>query len=431
MKNFFTALYHFMYLHIRALLFISLLFFAQLITSHSTIMAQDIASGMWHAELDLGEEILPFNLEVHGGLNTFRALQMTIINGDEYIIIDDIAFNDDGDLVADLPYFNSELVFNIVKGEMIGQWINYAKSEDYKLPFRAIPNEKRRFLDPGVEPITDLSGKWEVNFSPGTDDQYPAIGEFRQSGNYVSATFITETGDYRFLQGVLNGENLKLSAFDGAHAFLFTAKVEKDNKGASTIRGTFYSGSHWKEEWQAVENEKAILADPHKLTYLKEGFTTLEFSFPNAKDKMVSLADQRFKDKVVIIQVLGSWCPNCMDETRLYTRLYNNYCDDGLEIVGLAFEASDEKDKAWALLNKYADQMGIDYELLYAGKASKRIASEALPMLNKIISFPTSIIVDRSGAIRKIHTGFYGPATSEYDSYVKELEAFLKELLEE
>jgi len=392
-------------------------------------IANDFYQGLWHAELDLGKEVLPFNLEIYGGLNTKRALQMTIINGDEFIKIHEIKVLDDGMIEARLPLFNSSFYFKLNAGRIEGHWVNYAKSDDYKLPFTAIPNEKRRFLEEKIKPEADLTGRWEVSFSPNSDDIYPAVGEFKQSGNYVSATFITETGDYRFLQGVLNGDKLKMSAFDGAHAFLFIATVGEKVTSEKILEGTFYSGSHWEEPWQAVENEKALLTDPNKLTFLKDGFNTIDFSFPNSDDKMVSLSDEMFRGKVVIVQVLGSWCPNCMDESRLYRHLYNKYCDEGLEIVGLAFEASEDKDKVWATLDRYKSQMGIEYDILYAGKANKKVASEALPMLNKVISFPTSIIIDRDGIVQKVHTGFYGPATSEYDSYAKDLENYLVGLI--
>lgn len=394
-------------------------------------MGGDFYQGMWRAELDLGKEVLPFNLEIYGGLNSMRALQMTIINGDEFIKVDEIAVRDDGFIEARLPVFNSSLVFKQKEDRLEGHWINYAKSADYKLPFTAQAGLKERFIVESLPPAADLSGRWEVTFSPDTDDSYPAVGEFKQIGNHVSATFITETGDYRYLEGILNGNKLKLSTFDGAHAFLFIADLSalESEKEVKTLKGIFYSGSHWEEPWIAHENAKATLKDPNELTFLKDGFANIEFSFPDEQDKMISFSDKKFRGKVVIVQVLGTWCPNCMDETRLYTQLYNRYCDEGLEIVGLAFEATEDKAEAWTRLSRYKEQLGIEYDLLYSGKASKGVASEALPMLNRIISFPTSIILDRDGIVRKIHTGFYGPATSEYATYTKDFEKYLVGLL--
>ena len=56
----------------------------------------------------------------------------------------------------------------------------------------------------------------------------------------VTGTFLTETGDYRYLEGVVDGDSLKLSCFDGSHAFLFHAALDQDS-----FRGRFWSGTHW------------------------------------------------------------------------------------------------------------------------------------------------------------------------------------------
>ena len=53
-------------------------------------------------------------------------------------------------------------------------------------------------------------------------------------------------------------------------------------------------------------------------------------------------------------------------------------------------------------------------------------------MLNKIISYPTTIFIDKKGNVRKIYTGFSGPATGEaYTDFVKETTEFVEMLLRE
>jgi peroxiredoxin len=227
----------------------------------------------------------------------------------------------------------------------------------------------------------------------------------------------------------MDGNTMRLSTFDGAHAFLFTAKVTD-----STMEGTFYSGNHWKEPFVAKRNANYELPSAIDLTFLKEGYNSVEFSFPDATGNIVSLKDERFKDKVVIVQIMGTWCPNCLDESKYYADFYNKNKDKGIEIVALAFEYAKSKEIAFNRINRLKSKIGIDYAVLLAqyGTSDKKKAQEKLPMLNHILSYPTSIFIDKTGKVRKIHTGFNGPATGEkYKEFKVEFEGFVEELLSE
>jgi hypothetical protein len=58
--------------------------------------------------------------------------------------------------------------------------------------------------------------------------------------------------------------------------------------------------------------------------------------------------------------------------------------------------------------------------------------NESLPMLNNFLAFPTTIIIDRKGNVRRIHTGFSGPATGvHFTEFKKEFELFIDTLLNE
>lgn len=407
----------------RFVIFISTLVLLQACSNKSANLSSYKITGnsTWFAVLDLGEAKLPFKLNIAtDDKNTISAIK--IKNGQETIDIKEFSQTNDS-LKFKLPFFDNEFIGIYTTKEINGYWFNYAKSKDYKLPLRATKMNPYNNVN---KPTFNVSGKWQATFSKETDDPYPAIAELTQNGNKLNGTFLTETGDYRFLSGYVDGNELVLSAFDGAHAFLFKAIYKNER-----LSGTFYSGKHWKEPWEAIKNEEAILRDAETLTYLKEGYEGVEFAFPNAKGDTVSLQDEHYKNKVVIVQVLGSWCPNCMDESRLYASMYNQYKDKGLEIIGLAFERPDEPEKVAAILNRYKNQMGINYEILWAGKASKKEAAEKLPMLNHVMSFPTSIFLDKNGIVKKIHTGFSGPATSTYKSYEAGLHSFLNSLLSE
>ncbi|MEL6651568.1 MAG: TlpA disulfide reductase family protein, partial [Bacteroidota bacterium] len=345
----------------------------------------------------------------------------------EVIEIEDVRFANDS-LWIRMPVFDSEFQLALQgDGQLLGSFFNYSRGIDYQIPAQAIKAEVPRFSATAAD--FAIEGKWEAVFSDGTEDEYPAVGVFTSEADYIAGTFLTETGDYRFLEGSVSGDSLKLSCFDGAHAFLFEAKLTGD-----TLRGTFWSGNHWEEPFWMVRNAEAALRSPEELTYLKDGYNKLSFSFPDLEGTPVSLDDTRFDDKVVVIQIMGSWCPNCLDETKLYKEWYDRYHDQGLEIVALAFERSrGDLSLAQRNVKRLVDKLGLEYPFLIAATENNKAgASAKLPMLNAIISYPTSIFLDRQGNIRRIHTGFNGPGTGEvYLRYREEYEAFLEKLLAE
>ena len=147
---------------------------------------------------------------------------------------------------------------------------------------------------------------------------------------------------------------------------------------------------------------------------------------------MVSLDDPKYQDKVVIVQVLGTWCPNCMDETRFLAQWYKEHKDKDVAIIGLAYEKKDDFEYASKRVKQMAEKLDAGYDFLIAGTPDKESTSRTLPMLNHIMSFPTTIFIDKKGTVRKIHTGFYGPGTGEYyTEFVQEFNAFTRELMEE
>ncbi len=379
-------------------------------------------TGAWHLSLDIGEEQLPMDLELlHNGA-TWSAV---ILNADERIEVQDLQVTADS-LIMRMPLFDSDFKAEFKSPtQMTGIWTNYLKSPDYKIPFIATSGETPRF--PHDKATAQLTGNWEVRFSPDTDDEYPAIGSFTQVDDHLSGTFITETGDYRFLEGVVDGDSLKLSCFDGSHAFLFKAQVN-----GNTMSGQFWSGTHWNEPWVAARNEEIALTHPDSLTYLKEGYEMINFSFTDIDGHEVSPMNPEYKNKVVLVQVMGSWCPNCVDETRLLNEAYHAYNTDGLEVVALAFEKEKEPAKAKHSLVRFKNALDIEYPIAHAGYAAKDSAAAALPFLNHVMSYPTCIVIDKKGIVRKIRTGFYGPGTGDhYTLYKQEFMEFVEALLEE
>jgi thiol-disulfide isomerase/thioredoxin len=383
----------------------------------------DLSNGIWRAALitEFGAEI-PFNFEVK---DSASVLYVDIINGDNKLRVDEIIHHDDSVFMR-LPFFDAEIKGTITDGKIDGIYIKHLANRDVVMSFYAQHDISWRIKEKLAKPLYDITGKWETKFIKDQDTTL-AIGIFKQVDNKVTGTFITKTGDYRFLEGVLDGDELTLSTFDGGFSLLFTAKVNADS---TLSEGKYYSGFSSVKDFIAKKNENVKLEDAYSLTYLKDGYDKISFSFPDLNKKIVNLSDDRFKNKVVVIQLLGSWCPNCIDETAFLTSFQeeNNFND--VEIVGLAYERTTNFEKSKANLERIVKRFNVKYPILITGYTSdKGEPAKSLPMLNHVMAFPTTIIIDKKGNVNKIHTGFSGPGTgAAYEEYVTEFIKLINDL---
>jgi thiol-disulfide isomerase/thioredoxin len=380
-----------------------------------------LKKGYWAANLTLNNTTkLPFRLEISGSK---KKPNFIIHNAEEKIQLSSIKKINDS-LQIDFPNFHSYLRF-IIKGktEISGTWTNLNKGNNYKIPFHAefgnvnIPTE--------FSPL-NLTGRWKTNFSPNSEDSEMAIGVFKSSEHKISGTFLTETGDYRFLDGYTFNNKMILSCFDGSHAFLFTADLKDEQ-----LSGVFFSGKHYSTKWIATKDEKFQLRNPDSLTYLvkKESFN---FKVKDLENKDFSFPNEQFNNKVTVVQIMGTWCPNCLDETRFLKEMYEKYHSKGLEIISVCYETPNDFAEQVQKVNLLKNRLDLDYTFLIGGTANKALASEQFSVLNQIISYPTAIFLNKKGEVVKIHTGFNGPGTGEiYSNFVKETEGMLLNLLQE
>ena len=369
-------------------------------------------TGMWRATIEIQGKELPFNFEVER--SSSDRLIIYLINAGERLMLDEVEVKGDSVDIA-LHIFDANIKGKIEGNTVTGLFIKNTAA-DYRLPFKAVHGLAYRFpKTTTATEVPDFSGKYQVTFIHESDTT-PAVGIFHQTGDSVTGTFLTPTGDYRFLQGNVSNGKMQLSTFDGNHAYLFSAVKAKDG----TLQGEYYSGKTWFERWHGVRNENAVMPDPDTLTYLKEGYHRIEFSFPDIDGNNVSLNDERYKNKVVILQLSGTWCPNCMDETRFLAPWYEQNKNRGVEIIGLAYERKPDFEYASARVKKMIEKLNVTYDFVIAGTDDKEKASETLPMLNRVVAFPTTIFIGKDGRVRKIHTGFTGPGTGVYYEQFKE-----------
>ncbi len=385
-----------------------------------------LKTGIWRGVLknQSGHEV-PFNFDVR---DTSGRQELFVMNGAERYRVTDIRVSGDSVFIH-MPLFNSEFRLKYGSSNLAGYWIKHYGYKDVATPFHAEYGRSWRFFSQPEKPAYNVSGRWTAIFDDGGKKD-TTVGEFKQKGADLTGTFLTTTGDYRYLQGSVSGDKIYLSCFDGGHAYLFTAEL-KDEK--TLENGKYYAGFSDLETWSGHRNEHAKLPDAYSLTKLKPGYKSITFAFEDLSGKRVSLADAKFKNKVVIVQMLGSWCPNCMDETSYLIKYYKKYHPRGVEIIGLAYERTTDPAKSKPTLQQLKTRFNIPYPLLVTGHTPDlRDAQKSLPELADFIGFPTTIIIDKKGDVRKIHTGFSGPGTGKYYAeFTQEFEKLTDSLLAE
>ncbi len=377
--------------------------------------------GVWRGEITAQNNQIPFNFKIYKQNDSIR---INLINGEEIIPIDEVY------LIKDTISFNMFIFDSEIKGAVDSTSLNgfYKKNyiDNYSLPFKAQFNKPGRIDHASSNGQFD--GTWETIFKSSNGRKTKAIGIFKTKDKILHGTFLTTTGDFRYLDGYTNRDTLFLYSFDGNHLFKFKAHKVND----SVLKGEFWSGKSGYKTFISKRNDTTKLPDPEKITYLKEGFDKIDFSFKDLEGKPVSLNDERYKGKVVILQIFGTWCPNCMDETRFYADWYKKNKDRGVEIIGLAYENKPDFEYAKSRVEKMVRKLHVDYDFVIAGTSQIESVSRSLPMLDNVISFPTSIIIDKTGKVRKIHTGFNGPATGKYyQEFTEDFNQFINQLLKE
>ncbi len=391
------------------------------------VQSQLLKTGIWRGSLlrQDGNEIA-FNFEVkqQNGKNIF-----IIHNAAERIEVSNITFSNDSCFVI-MPVFESQFRLKIISNDQLqGVWIKGTSTQNLLMPFKAEFGKKYRYHGTG-KPGFNISGRWAATFISNNENE-EAIAEFSQKGQKLSGTFLTSTGDYRYLEGVVQNDLLQLSGFDGGHAYYFSGKIID----ATHIEaGMFMSGLTYKQQWIAEKNATAALAEDAAAMYLKPGEDRLNFSFPDLDSKKISINDERFHNKVVVIQLMGSWCPNCMDETAFLSEFYNKNKERGIEVISLAYEYSEDFERSQKNLRKFQQYFNVQYPMLITGvKAGDTLRTQkTLPQLTPIKMFPTTIFIGKDGKVKKIDTGFNGPGTgAHYEEYKKKFNTIISELIEE
>lgn len=417
-------------------------------------MLLQIITGLWRAVLLLPDAELPFTFEMKKENSSYV---MIMHNAGERIKADEITIKGDS-LYIKLPVYDSQFSLKVKGEKMEGDWINYSRKERPVIPFKAsfiktlqatdaitsqreinrIRGRRRPDVDKQIKskndtkvttrfitansPTLDVNGRWETWMDVTEADSSLAIGVFKQEGNKVTGTFLASGGDHRYLEGNISDDTLWMSTFDGSHCWLYRAV-----KNGTQLNGTFWSGNHYKSAWHATRNENIQLPDAGNIAAVT---MPLVFSFPDADSNFVSLSDERFKGKAIIVQVMGSWCPNCLDETAFLSDFYIKNKDKGIEVVALDFEKTTDFARISNNIKRLSARYKTTYPILYAGSVGREEVMKKIPGLENFKSYPTTIYINRQGKVIKVYSGFSGPATgAEYEKFKAEFEKTIEALL--
>jgi len=389
------------------------------------------AEGVWRGEFRVNGEPLPFNFEITG--NRAEESSFALINGSrrDYFNVEQ---RDDGTLWVVMNTYDAALEARIEEGSegkrLVGHYRDLVpkRNGSSDLPFTAEHGQNWRFVEPGKDrgADADLDGKWAItNQDRSAGENQVAL--LKQEGTRLTGVFMTVVGDTRELEGSVQGDRFYLSHFSGPSPLLIRGTIEDGE-----IQGAMSFGIYRINKFEGYKSNEVELPDPYKLTYLKEGYNTIDFTFPDLQGNPVSLSDDKYKGKVVIVEVIGTWCPNCTDQTQFLAPWFRDNQHRGVEAVAVAFEQEDDFGYFQKILGRFKEFFDIRYDIVFGGIADKKVATEKLEGLNYMAAFPTTIIIDRRGDVREIYTGYTGTVTGEYyEDYVRKFNARLDELIAE
>ena len=368
-----------------------------------------LLSGQWDATVDIGQAEIPFRFEM---AEQGTELKGFFFEGDKKIASTSASYAD-GRLQFEYEYLDATLTATF-DGETLDGAYHYHRKNGKKYPFHAQRHIRAAVRQSPQTQIPQVTGDWEMKLvgedhNP-TKDPRTALSwklYLRQTASDVTGSILRVDGDTGTLTGSWQGDSLVLSHFAGERPVLLEATLRPDG----TLDILFNKRNKYLAARTSDAQAKGIPEppDPAKFTSVTERDEPFHFSFPDANGTIVSDADARFKNKVVILAIGGTWCPNCRDEAPFLVNLYRRFHADGLEIVGLNFEASGDFAEDKPRLDSFVHEFSIPYPVLYAGAIPN--VTDKLPRIANFDSYPTTIYLGRDGRVASVRAGFAGPAT--------------------
>ena len=373
--------------------------------------------GAWRATLDLTGGALPFTLRIEGGRGRWSG---QLCNAAECQAISRIRMEGDS-LVLELADYAAS-VAAVQRGDsLVGRYHNVGRRGPRTIPFRAARGASPHAVAPPA-----LLGRWDAWFQNGFDAT-PRVIQIEQTASGVEGTVISNSGDYGRFAGAMAGDTLQLGHFDGSFVYLLTAQLDGD-----TLRGIFHAGLRSQTPFVAVRSTGSRHLTPPTEVTRADSTVPFRFAAPDLDGHLVSSTDARFRGKVVLLDIFGSWCPTCHEAAPLLVELERDFHSRGLEVVGLAFEVAGDTAIDAPQVRRYRDKFGITFPLLLGGTSDVETVAALLPGLVGFTAFPTTIFLGRDGGVRRIHAGFYGAVTgAAHTALVAEFRREVERLLSE
>lgn len=374
-------------------------------------------SGLWDAAVVVNGLEIPFRFEISG---SGAATSGWFFNGDEKVTSTGGKF-ENGSLTLNFDHYATEIEAGLVNGRLAGV---YNRATGF-YPFYA-----RKFTPSNVFPneVPQIDGLWTIGNVNSNKGESAWRFIVRQSGAEVTAAILRVDGDTGALAGTFRNGKFIVSHFSGARPLVLELTPQKD--------GTLEIVRNRTDKMIAVKDAEAKLkgvaepTDPSRHSSVKNPTEPFKFAFPDLTGKIVSSTDERFRGKVLIVGIGGSWCPNCHDEAPFLSELSTKYRAKGLEIVELSFEEEAQKAKGFPRLLAFNKRYGVNYTVLLAGDQAD--LQEKVPQIHNLNSFPTTIFIGRDGLVRAVHAGFAGAVSGMFHENAKEeITATVERLLAE
>ncbi len=387
-----------------------------------------IQDGDWRGLLRTAGGPLPFILRIQHPTTDDRpaGIAAFLVNGPEAQEIPLVRWDGD-DLVFRLDYYDAEIRARIAANgaSMEGGFSRRrGKDEVVRMVFGAARPDAGPAKTRSISfPEQRLRTRYAVRFEGEADPAVLVLGPAKEGATTrfpLAATFLTTTGDYRYLSGDVRDGTLTLSTFNGVHAFLFTARVGADG----SLNGEFFSGPASRTAWTATPDPGASLPDAFAMAEVADDTRIGDLSYTSPDGAAVTLGDTSVGGgaRARILYLFGTWCPNCKDATAALNEMVGRWGPRGLAVTGLAFEVTGDRERDLRQVRIYRERSKAAFPLLLAGTTDKQQRADAFPVLKEIKAFPTLVFVDGRSRVRAVYTGFSGPATGE--EYTKMRERF-------
>lgn len=376
--------------------------------SASAAWAQSL-EGRWQASLTNNGAVIPFRLDISGQGPTLKG---TLYNGEEKEYTTKASF-ENGTLILNLEHYLTRITATVKDGELVGKVEMRGDKGPEGSPFRA----KQYVASTAKVDAPSIAGQWIIPVdSPKGEKAWRFI--VKQNGAEVSAAILRVDGDTGALTGTYQNGKFSLSHFDGSRPYLVEVTpaqdgtLNLDQKGGGPRNGKLVA---YRPE---VAKTKGLAepADYVKHTTPRDANEIFKFSLPDLNGKVLSNESPKFKDKVVLAIVTGTWCPNCHDEAQYLVELYKKYRNQGLEIVALDFEEP-EQQEGLGRVHSFIKQYGVEYTYLIGGAPAEMW--EKVPQLVNLNTWPATVFVGRDGKVDHVHAGFAAPASGEFHEQLK------------